>query len=308
MNWENHPWGHRIQPYLNFDYGDFVGEWLHDPQEIDVSNPVMSITNGWGAQHMENKWYADELFPDLAIYAYDSRGQGESTKHGKLDAVQGAIDANFLLSRAFNDIDHKATELGVSPGNKIIQGNCIGAMTVAALYAGKFPVTRQSDGVILISPVSTFDLPAVAKMTYFLPSWAAKWAIKYLAVPMANFMVSGEESEFSRQKALQRLYRIDVDAALRQVKQIFWRENVSPYWSHIDVPALMIVSPNDPLTRIEDSAAVYDKLQYPIWLELEAPDHLILEENIDFLRKFIPRYAREPWAVYEEYKDITPDY
>jgi len=304
-----HPWAHRIAPYENhFEFDQFVYSWLHPFESLDPTNPVMSITNGWGARHHENQWWADEMYPKMGMFAYDSRGQGDSIKTGELDAIQGAIDANRLVGQAFDEFDRKAMEAGVEPGNKIIQGNCIGAMTVSALFAGKFDIAKRAAGTILISPVSTFNLPTVAKSTYFMPSWMATWAIRYLAEPLAKMMVSGDESEFSRQKALERVRKMDVDAALKQSRQIFWKENVEKLWSQIDVPSLMLVSPADPLTRIEESADVYHRLKYPIWMELEAPDHLILEDNINFLRELVPRFAAHPWEVYEEYKHIVPSY
>jgi len=304
----SHPWSHRIRATDESEYDHFVGKWLHDLSEQDLSNPAMSITNGWMAKHMENKWYADTMRDKMTMFAYDSRGQGESIKQGELDAIQGAIDANYVIGQAFSKFDQLAEERGVEPGNKILQGNCIGAMTVAALYAGRFNIAQQSAGALLISPVSTFDLPLVVKTAYFFPPFVGKWAIKYLGEPVAKMMVSGEDSEFSRQKALERLNSIDIDAALKQAKQIFWRENVEKLWKYIDVPTLMLVSDSDPLTKLEQSAEVYHALKYPIWLQLKAPDHLLLEGNIDYLSDLIPKFAADPWSVYEDFKDITPEF
>ena len=71
-------------------------------------------------------------------------------------------------------------------------------------------------------------------------------------------------------------------------------------------PSLILVGNSDPIVKIEHSFEAYDKLPYPIWLELDAPDHLLLESNIDNLSKLIPKFANDPWEFYEENKHLKP--
>jgi pimeloyl-ACP methyl ester carboxylesterase len=130
--------------------------------------------------------------------------------------------------------------------------------------------------------------------------------IHNLGPKLAKHFVSGEESEDSRRKAIERMQRYDIKAGIRQVRQIFWKENVSKLWGTLDKPVLILVSPNDPVTPRDDSAKVFDLLRYPIWMELEVPDHMLLEDNVEFLSEFIPRFTRDPWGVYEENKHLRP--
>ena len=165
--------------------------------------------------------------------------------------------------------------------NRIIQGNCLGAMTIASMFEGKLEVAKQTDGVILISPVSNFSLPLKIKFTYFLPRWLSDFVVRYLADPVMNSISPGEDSEHARSSAIDRLLRLDVDAALRQVKEIFWKEDVSNYWNSIDVPALIYVGHHDPVVKYKHSIHPFEQLKYPIWMELEASDHFLLEPNIE---------------------------
>lgn len=295
------PWHTRRKEKILEDFEKFAGNWLSDYKE-NPSLPALAIINGWQAEHNENTWMADLMRGEVNYYAYDSRGQGNSIKEGRLDAVQNAIDADHILSKQFAMID----DLSHNGNKKILEGHCIGTMTIATLFAGKFNIASEIDGVILLSPVSTFSLPNYLKLTYFVPQWMATFAIKYLAPPIVNKIAPADESEHSRDFAMTRLMRLDYGAALRQVKEIFWKENVSNYWERINVPALIFVGKNDPLVKYEDSIHPFLNLKYPIWVELEAPDHLIMESNADFIQKLIPQFCRDPWAVYGQYKDRKP--
>ena len=89
-------------------------------------------------------------------------------------------------------------------------------------------------------------------------------------------------------------------------QKILWKENVSNYWSTIDVPALIFVGKHDPLVKYEDSLHPYESLKYPIWYELDAPDHLLLESNTDILTDIVPEFCKDPYAFYEKYRHLKP--
>ncbi len=286
-------------------HNKFVMKWLTNINRSKPS-PAMAIINGWMSAHQKNQWYADALSDQMNIFSFDSRGQGGSPKTGRLNAVQGAIDANKLISDAFREYDEISLKMGNGKSNKIIQGNCVGTMSVAALFAGKLPLASQIDGTILISPVSTFQLPLPIKLTFFLPAWFVGFAIRNIAPTFAKLSVPGNESDDSREEAMSRLKGIDPKIAVRQTRQIFWKENVSKYWEFVKVPSLILVGNSDPIVKIQHSFEAFDKLPYPIWIELDAPDHLLLEGNIDYLSKLIPKFAKDPWEVYEEFKHIGP--
>lgn len=300
-----HPWFQKIR--ATSDHNKFVGKWLTSLDGPDLSNPAMAIQNGWQAEHMQNMWYAEELKEDMNIFAFDTRGTGESPKQGELNATQLAIDANRIIGDAFDILEDRASQQGVIPGNKILQGNCIGTMPIAALFAAKLPLYRRINGLVLISPVSTLSLPKIMKLGYFLPVWSVRFAIKHLAEPVSNFVVPGEESEESRREAMKRARKLIPEIAVKQVRQVFWKENVANYWKYISVPSLILVSRNDPLVKIEDSFDPFNKLKYPIWYELKSPDHLLLEGNISLLKKILPEFSRDPWNFYENHKDLQPD-
>lgn len=299
----NTPFSHREGIFD--DYDQFIGAWLHELTPDLLAQPAMSITNGWQARYRENQWYADAL--GLPIYAYDSRGQGKSPKEGPLDAVQWGIDANVVVSRAFDHFDQLASQQGIEPHNKILQGNCMGTMALAAIYAGRMSLADRVDGVILISPVSSFSLPRILQPIIFLPTWFGRFAVNYLAPIFAKMAVPGEESEFSRNKAMARVRALDIPAAARQAKQMFWRENVGKYWKYIHVPSLILVGSNDPMVHVSQTAEVYHQLKYPIWIHLDAPDHSLLEDNIDYLAQIIPEFNKDPWGFYEKNRHLHPE-
>ncbi|MCY3411945.1 MAG: alpha/beta fold hydrolase [Candidatus Heimdallarchaeota archaeon] len=295
------PFSHRIQSSPQ-DHEHFHTKWL---TMRDPSYHSLFIVNGWQAEAHYNQWYADAL-ETLNTFAFDSRGQGRSPKSGRLDAVQNAIDTDVVLRQIIEEQRELAIDAGKTMGNVIVEGHCLGTMTLATLYAGRFPLTKQIDGLILLSPVSQFSLPLPIKMTYFLPLWFGTFAIRYIAPTVIKSIAPDDESESSRDNAMNRLLRLDHDAALRQVKDIFWKEDVSKYWKYIDVPCLILVGKHDPLVKFEDSFHPYSQLRYPIWFELEAPDHLMLEHNVELLQEILPEFCEDPWAFYEKYKHRRP--
>ena len=301
-----HPLYSRV--FNDESHNRFVTKWLTPLDKTKLSNPSMAITNGWMSEHHKNQWYADALSDNVNVFAYDSRGTGDSPKEGELNAFQSGIDANSVIGRAFDQLDTMAKEQGIEPGNKILQGNCIGTMTLASLFSGKLPLAKRTDGTILISPVSTFSLPILLKMTYFLPVWFVDFAIKYVAPTVAGMVVPGEDSESSRQEALGRARKLIPPVAVKQTRQVFWKENVTHAWKHINVPSLILVGRHDPLVKLEHSFDPYNRLPYPIWMELKAPDHLILEDNIEELKVVLPKFMNDPWGFYEEFKYLKPDY
>ncbi len=290
---------HRIDAINEDDYKLFVTKWL--TTNTTAPNHLF-IINGWQATYSENIWYAELLKKSINTFAFDSRGQGGSPKNGRLDAVENAIDANYIISKEIKNIKKTKNP----PGNFIIQGNCIGTMTIATLFAGNFNVINDVSGVLLLSPVTTFDLPFVIKITYFLPKWFSTFSIKYIAPIVLKMIAKDEESEYSRNNAMERLLRLDHDATLRQVKSIFWKEDVKKYWKYVKVPALILVGKNDPLVSYEDSIDPFNRLPYPIWYELDAPDHLLLETNKKIISEIIPEFSKDPWAFYEKHKHMKP--
>lgn len=302
----SNPFYYRVKNTEHLD--EFVGRWLVNLEEQDLNNPIIGIINGWMAEHSENQWYADSLANDLSIFAFDSRGQGQSPKSGRMDAVQGAIDANYIISKAFAEYDWLVDQSDrvSQPANKILQGSCIGTMPIAALFAGRLPLHEQIDATILISPIAKFSPPTILKIGYFIPLWLASFVKNYLTVPIANMLFPGEDSQFSRDVALDRVNKLHPPSALQQAKELLWKEDVSNFWNYVNVPSLILVSSTDPLTPIDLSVDVYHKLPFPIWFELEAPDHLILEDNWEYLQQKIPEFARDPWDFYERYKHLEP--
>ena len=134
-------------------------------------------------------------------------------------------------------------------------------------------------------------------------AWICK---KNIAPTFAKLSVPGDDSDDSRKEAMSRLNGIDPSVAVRQTRQIFWKENVSKYWESIKVPSLILVGNSDPIVKIQHSFEAFDKLPYPIWFELDAPDHLLLESNIEHLSTIIPKFANDPWKFYEEHKHLKP--
>ncbi|MHA2276460.1 MAG: alpha/beta fold hydrolase [Candidatus Kariarchaeaceae archaeon] len=288
-------------------HDEFVSKWLSNiKREKYPCKPVIGIVNGWMSAQQKNQWYADALSKGLHTFSYDSRGQGESPKKGEMNSIQGAIDANKIISKGFEEYDKICIKKGGEKAIKILQGNCVGTMTLAAMFAGGLPLSSEISGTILISPVSTFNLPLPLKMTFFLPVWFAQFAIEKVAPIFTKLAVPGNESESSRNEALERLQGINYELAIKQARQIFWKENVSEYWKHINVPSLILVGNSDPIVKIKHSYDPYNQLKYPIWIELDAPDHLLLEGNIDYLKNIIPKFANDPWGVYDEFKHISP--
>ncbi|MDH5401611.1 MAG: alpha/beta hydrolase [Candidatus Heimdallarchaeota archaeon] len=300
---QNHQWRKRVENTPN-DYSKFIGEWLVDIEKQDISKPALGIINGWQARYSENQWYAEALKDYMSIYAYDSRGQGNSPKDGKLDAVQGAIDANAILTKSFDEYDRVSIDSGLSISNKSIQAHCAGGMSAAALFAGRFPIADRLSSLILLSPVNTFNLPVFIKPIYFLPAKLVRFATRYIAPSVINKVQASEES---RRNAMQRLSRIDINAGVRQSKAIFWKENVEKYWKYVKVPTLIFVSRKDPVTTIEESKEVFDCLPFGIWWELKADDHFILESNIELIKKILPEFTSDPWGFYDKYKSNSPE-
>jgi pimeloyl-ACP methyl ester carboxylesterase len=298
-------WLKRINQSDNENYDLFARKWLTDVDN-NLDKPSIFILNGWQAWISQNQWYADAQKDYVNMFAYDSRGQGASPKHGRMDTLQNAIDAQKIIGKEISRIDKLAEEQGIERQNKILHGNCLGTMTISTLFAGKFDLANDTDGVILLSPVSSFNLPMKLKITYFLPIWMGNFVFKYLAEPITKSLASGDGGEISRNSAMDRLRRIDLAAASRQVKDIFWKEDVSKLWRSIDKPALLYVGKNDPLVRFEDSFDPYDKLRYPIWIDLHADNHFLLEENVEKVSKLNAEFSKDPWKFYDKYKDENP--
>lgn len=288
------------------DHHLFNRKWLVDLDEADLSLPAYAIINGWMAYIESNQWFQDELAGKVNIFSYEGRGTGKSPKKGRLDPVQNAIDADRIIGEAFAEYDRMARKQGVKPGPKIVQANCMGTLALASLFAAKLPLSQNLDAVVLLSPVSTFKLPWKIRFGFFVPPVLGKMVRRYLGPLVVKSIASKEESERSRQEALKRLNSIDLDVAGRQAREVLWKANVSTFWKTVNVPALILVSDSDPLVRIEESAEVFDKLPYPIWMELTAPDHLILEDNIEKIKEFLPQFVNDPWNFYERHKHLRP--
>ncbi len=301
----SHRWLERIRQSDDENYDLFVRKWLTDVEK-NLAKPSIFILNGWQAWISQNQWYADAQKESVNIFAYDSRGQGDSPKHGRMDTLQNAIDAQHIIGNEINRIDNLTKEQGKERPNRILHGNCLGTMTIASLFAGDFDLANQTNGVILLSPVSSFSLPKKLKLTYFLPIWLANFAFKYLAGPIMNSIAPGDGGEISRNSAMDRLKRIDLAAASRQVRDIFWKEDVSKLWKTIDKPALLYVGKHDPLVRFEDSFDPYANLKYPVWIDLHADNHFLLEENVEKVSGLNAEFSLDPWAFYDKYKDENP--
>ncbi|RMG37039.1 MAG: hypothetical protein D6732_07460 [Methanobacteriota archaeon] len=299
-----HPLSHRLKEQN--DHHLFNRRWLVDLKEADLSLPAYAIINGWMAYIESNQWFQDELKGKVNIFSYEARGTGKSPKNGRLDPVQYAIDADRIIGEAFKEYDQLAKEQGITPGSKIIQANCMGTLPLATMFAAKLPLSRKVDGVVLLSPVSTFNLPWKIKFGFFVPPLLAKVLRRYVAPIVVRKIAPKEESERSRQESLKRLNSIDLGVAGKQAREVLWKADVTPFWKTIKVPALILVSDSDPLVRLEESVEVYHRLPFPIWMQMTAPDHLILEDNIDKVKVFLPEFAANPWNFYEKNKHRKP--
>ena len=198
------------------DHHLFNRRWLVDLETADLSLPAYAIINGWMAYIESNQWFQDELKGKVNIFSYEARGTGKSPKNGRLDPVQYAIDADRIIGEAFDEYDRLAREKGVQPGKKIIQANCMGTLPLAALFAAKLPLSQRIDGVILLSPVSTFNLPWKIKFSFFVPPLLGKVLRRYVAPIVVRKIAPKEESERSRNESLKRLNGIDLNVASKQ--------------------------------------------------------------------------------------------
>jgi alpha-beta hydrolase superfamily lysophospholipase len=295
----SHQWYHRFIAYQ--DHHLFRRKWLLDPQNREL--PALFILNGWMSYIERNLWYAQALHNHVNMFSFDTRGQGQSPKNGPLDAVQNAIDLNVIGVDTYAAYQNHN---GGDTGSLFLQGNCVGTLGIAALFAGKFPLSKEVQGTILLSPVNTFNLPRKIKMAYFAPIWLGRFGMKYVAPKIVHKIAPGEESRASREEALNRVQQLIPEVASRQVKQVFWKEDVTKYWKHMDVPSLILVSDNDPLVKLSDSAKAYTQMKYPIWMQLQAPDHLIIEENIHHLKTILPQFMNDPWKFYEYHQHLSP--
>ena len=61
------------------------------------------------------------------------------------------------------------------------------------------------------------------------------------------------------------------------------------------------------MVKYEHSVHPLEHLNYPIWMELEASDHFLLEPNIDRITELNTEFARDPWEFYERYKGNRPN-
>jgi len=180
-------------------------------------------------------------------------------------------------------------------------------MGVCASFAGKFDIAKRADATILLSPVSTFSLPFPIKISPFVPPIVLTFFIRFLAEKIVHMVAPGEDSEFSRQEALRRARAMDPKQAIEQAKDLFYKEDVSNFWKTVKVPSLIFVGEHDPLVKLEHSFDAFQKLPYPIWYKLEAPDHLLLESNMHHLKNTIPKFAKDPWKFYEEHQHLSPN-
>ena len=115
----SHRWLKRIKESDDEKYDLFARKWLTDVDN-NIGNPSIFILNGWQAWISQNQWYADAQKEYLNVFAYDSRGQGDSPKHGRMDTLQNAIDAQNIIGPEIDRIDKMAEEQDIERQNKIL--------------------------------------------------------------------------------------------------------------------------------------------------------------------------------------------
>ena len=74
-----------------------------------------------------------------------------------------------------------------------------------------------------------------------------------------------------------------------------WKSDVGNVWSSIYCPTMIIIGKNDPLTSRSKINRITRKIKNSVLITLNAPSHLLLEYNIEWLRDNFSRFVTDPW-------------
>ncbi len=275
---KDHSW-FKKQQSQNYD---LFGTWLTPRLELDTNKPTLFLVNGWMGTHKDNLQYIDFFEGKFDIFGLDNRGSGKSTLEGDLDVVQFALDLNYVLLGA---LDEKFGKKAVESGTVILQASCAGTLPVAVMYADKFPITKFITHLVLISPESKVYVKSSIKIFYYTPVWLAKIIRKGLLPLILNILFFGKKRADARRVTRERLDSLDLHVAQRQVKQFLKKADVSELWESITVPTLILIGQNDKVVPPRLSKEVASQIPNSSLLELTAPDHLLVEYNVGFVRK-----------------------
>ncbi len=305
---DSHPW------YEDFNnkklgYDQLFGKWLTPLTKERLSKDSFFVVNGWLAHHSDNNPLTDKISDLFNVFAYDARGLGKSSRFGPLTVKQTALDMNYIFVKYLqlrlefaNHHNIDTSELG----KVFLMGSCIGGLPIAAAYATKLPITRYVTGILIISPISSFKPHKLIRPMYFLPPIIIQIFKKWLAKPMLDFVLPKENAKDTKELALKRVGRIDPQVTTRQAREFLWKGNVYDAWKYITVPTILLVGDKDPVAPLESSLDVYKQLKYPIWLKLNAPSHLILEYNIEYLRSNFLSFTNDPFLFFKKNQHLRP--
>jgi pimeloyl-ACP methyl ester carboxylesterase/MFS family permease len=294
---------------LEFVYKQIFGKWLTPLTEKRLRMDCFLLVNGWLANHQDNYPITKEISHLTNVFSYDARGSGKSIRSGPMTVKQAALDMNYIFMKALQERRKLAESYGIKSrelGKVFLMGSCIGGLPIAAAYAAKLPITKHVAGIVIISPISKFIPHNIVKSLYFLPPVVIYLLKRWFALPIIDKVLPGEQSSDTKQLAIKRTQRIDPYATTRHAREFLWKGEVRNAWKYISVPALLLVGENDPVASLASSAEVYENLQFPIWVKLDAPSHLLLEYNLEYMKENFSSFTKSPRRFYRKYKDSKP--
>lgn len=289
---ESHPL-YKLQSSIN-DFDQIKGKWLAPLTKANISKPTFFIINGWMAYAEDNLDLYTQVSDMVTVFAYDYRGIGQSTRNGNMTVTHAALDTNHLFVGAINQKDKQAREWGINPGSNFVMASCMGTITLAAMYAYNLPLCKLIAGNILISPVSKIRVNPIITSLYFLPEKLVQFTSKYLSEPFIKIVFKGDDAEDARNQSRDRVKRITSTKVIKHAQQYMWKSDVGSAWASIDKPTMIIIGENDPLTSIPKTKRIARKIKNSVLVKLEAPSHLLLEYNIEWLRDNFSRFIQDP--------------
>lgn len=294
---------------LEFGYEHIFGKWLTPMIKKRLHMDCFFLVNGWLANYYDNYPLTKKISYLANVFSYDIRGTGKSIRSGPMTVKQAALDMNHIFMKALQERKILADSYGlkdIDTGNVFLLGSCIGGLPIAAAYAAKLPITKHVAGIVIISPISKFIPYKLAKTLYFLPPLVIALLKKWLALPIINKVLPGEDASDIKQLAITRIKRIDPFVTTRHAREFLWKGDVKDAWKYISVPTLLLVGDNDPVASLESSAEVYQNLKYPIWVKLNAPSHLLLEYNLKYMHKNFPSFTKDPAQFFKDHMASKP--
>lgn len=243
----------------------------------------------------DNRDLYNQVSDLVNVFAYDYRGIGKSTRNGDMTVTHAALDVNHLFIEVINQKEKQAKEWGISTGPNFIMASCMGSITLAAVYAYNLPLCKLISGNILISPVSKIRVNPIITSLYFLPEKLVQFTSKYLSEPFIRIVFKGDNAEDARNQSRDRVKRITSSKVIKHAQHFMWRSDVGSAWSSINKPTMIIIGENDPLTSEPRTKRIARKIKNCVLIKLDAPSHLLLEYNVEWLRDNFSRFVADPW-------------